>query len=67
MLLATEAMVTFAVAAEPATVITLVQTACQFVEPEYGVDRGFTTVKAEYCKAINTKTGAVIATTSVAI
>ncbi len=57
-LLATQAVVTFAVAAPQATVIDLTQTACQFVESENGVDRGFTTMKAEDCKAINTKTGA---------
>ncbi len=38
--------------------INLTQTACQFVESENGVDRGFTTMKAEDCKAINAKTGA---------
>ncbi len=57
-LLATQAVVTFAVAAPQTTVIDLTQTACQFVESENGVDRGFTTMKAEDCKAINTKTGA---------
>ncbi len=55
-LLATQAVVTFAVAAPQATVINLTQTACQFVESE-NVDRGFTTMKAEDCKAINAKTG----------
>ena len=57
-LLATQAVVTFAVAAPQATVIDLTQTACQFIESENGVDRGFTTMKAADCKAINTKTGA---------
>ena len=57
-LLATQAVVTFAVAAPQATVIDLTQTACQFVESENGVDRGFTTMKAEDCKDINAKTGA---------
>ncbi len=57
-LLATQAVVTFAVAAPQATVIDLTQTACQFIESENGVDRGFTTMKAADCKAINAKTGA---------
>ena len=57
-LLATQAVVIFAVAAPQATVIDLTQTACQFVESENGVDRGFTTMKAEDCKAINATTGA---------
>jgi len=57
-LLATQAVVTFAVAAPQATVIDLTQTACQFIESENGVDRGFTTMKAADCKAINGKTGA---------
>ncbi len=35
--------------------INLTQTACQFVESENGVDRSFTTMKAEDCKAINRK------------
>ncbi|MDI1309286.1 MAG: hypothetical protein PSV17_07615 [Methylotenera sp.] len=43
-------------AAEP-TVITLTQTGCQFLESENGVDRGFHTIKAEDCNAINAKTG----------
>ncbi len=57
-LLATQAVVTFAVAAPQATVIDLTQTACQFIESENGVDRGFTTMKADDCKAINAKTRA---------
>ncbi len=57
-LLATQAVVTFAVAAPQATVINLTQAACQFVESENSVDRRFTTMKAEDCKAINAKTGA---------
>ena len=43
-------------AAEP-TVVTLTQTACQFVESENGVDHGFRTTKAEDCKAINGESG----------
>ncbi len=57
-LVATQAVVTFAVAAPQATVINLTQAACQFVESENGVDRGFTTMKADDCKAINAKTRA---------
>ncbi len=56
-LLATQAVVTLSVAAPQAAVIDLTQTGCQFVESENGVDRGFTTMKAEDCKAINAKTG----------
>ncbi len=46
-----------AAAAEP-TVIELTQVACQFVESEKGVDRGFTTTKKADCDAINTETAA---------
>ncbi len=46
-----------AVAAEP-TVIELTQVACQFVESENGVNRGFTTTKKADCDAINTETTA---------
>ena len=48
-------------AAEP-TVVTLTQTACQFVESENGVDHGFRTAKAEDCKTINGESGAERAT-----
>ncbi len=57
-ILAAVTFVSFAVAAQQATVITLTQTACQFVESEGSVDHGFTTIKAEDCKSINAKTGA---------
>jgi hypothetical protein len=40
------------------TVITLTQTACQFLEPEGGTDRGFTSASARECKEINRETGA---------
>jgi len=43
--------------ADDATVITLTQTGCQFVEPE-GVDRGFVTAKPADCEKINAETGA---------
>ena len=46
-----------AAAAEP-TVIELTQIACQFVESENGVDRGFTTTKKADCDAINAETAA---------
>lgn len=41
-------------AADEATVITLTQTGCQFVEPE-GQDRHFETAMSEDCQAINKK------------
>ncbi|MFQ5939793.1 MAG: hypothetical protein ACE5LL_00300 [Alphaproteobacteria bacterium] len=44
-------------AGEEATVIELTQVACQFLEPENGVDHGFTTTKKADCDAINAKTG----------
>jgi len=40
-----------------ATVIELTQTACQFLEPENGVDHGFTTREKADCEAINAETG----------
>jgi hypothetical protein len=43
--------------ADDATVITLTQTGCQFVEPE-GVDRGFVTARPADCEKINSETGA---------
>ncbi len=45
-------------AAEEAEIIELTQVACQFVESENGVDRGFTTTKKADCDAINAKTAA---------
>jgi len=44
--------------AENATVVTLTQTGCQFVEAEHGKDHGYRPTKVEDCEAINTKTGA---------
>lgn len=43
--------------AQDAAVIELTQTPCQFLEPENGVDRGFTSNKKPDCEAINDKTG----------
>ena len=57
-LLAASAVVNFALAAQPATVITLTQTACQFVESENAVDHGFQSRKKADCQAINAETGA---------
>lgn len=48
--------VLFAQAAEP-VVIELTQTACQFLESENGIDRGFRSIKATDCDAINASTG----------
>lgn len=47
-------------AADPAspTVVTLSQRACQFVESENGIDRGYTTTSKADCEAINAETGA---------
>lgn len=42
--------------AADATVITLTQTGCQFLEPE-GKDHGYKTSKKEDCVAINSKSG----------
>ena len=39
------------------TVIQLTQTACQFLESENGVERGFKTTKKADCEAINAETG----------
>ena len=46
-----------AFAAQPATVIELTQTACQFVESENAIDHGFRSTKQADCKAINAETG----------
>lgn len=46
-----------ATAAEP-TVITLTQTACQFIEAEKGVDNGYQSKSKADCEAINAKTAA---------
>ena len=45
-------------AAEEPAVIELTQAACQFLESEDGVDRGYTTTKKADCDAINAATGA---------
>lgn len=45
------------VAAASPTVIELTQTACQFVESENGVDRGFDTRSKADCERINDETG----------
>ncbi|MFQ5619425.1 MAG: hypothetical protein ACE5FR_10665 [Rhodospirillales bacterium] len=57
-LVAAQTAVNLSVAAQPATVITLTQTACQFVETENGVDHGFRSTKKADCKAINAGTSA---------
>lgn len=46
-------------AAEPVqiNVITLTQRACQFVEAENGIDRGYTTTVKADCEAINARSG----------
>lgn len=44
-------------AAAAPTVIPLTQTACQFLESENGVDRGYTTAKKANCEAINAASG----------
>lgn len=46
-----------ALAAE-GTVIELTQTACQFLEPEQGVDHGFKTGKKADCETVNAESGA---------
>ena len=47
-----------AYAATEAQVVELTQTACQFVESENGVERGYTTTRKADCEAINARTGA---------
>ena len=44
-------------AAKPEQVIELTQVACQFLEPEGGVDHGFVTRKKADCERINARTG----------
>jgi hypothetical protein len=44
-------------AQEKPEVIELTQVACQFLEPEKGVDHGFETQKKADCEAINAETG----------
>ncbi|WP_373087753.1 hypothetical protein [Sneathiella sp.] len=44
-------------AEEAATVITLTQTPCQFIEAEDGIDRGFTSQQQSDCEKINAETG----------
>jgi len=43
-------------AADDATVITLTQTSCQFVESENGLDHGFDAATKAACEAINERT-----------
>lgn len=57
-LLAAHAGMGAAFAVRPATVITLSQTPCQFIEAENGVDRGFQSANKADCTVINAKTGA---------
>ncbi len=45
-------------AAQEVKVITLTQVACQFLEPENGVNHGFETTKRTDCIEINARTGA---------
>ncbi len=45
-----------ALAAE-SSVIELTQTACQFLEPEQGIDHGFTSGKKADCEAVNADSG----------
>ena len=45
-------------AADEATVVTLTQTGCQFLEAEGGIDRGFAPATAEDCMAENGRSGA---------
>jgi hypothetical protein len=45
-------------AAGEATVIELTQIPCQFVEPENGVDHGFTSTQKADCEAVNEETAA---------
>ena len=47
-----------AIAAQEATVITLTQTACQFVESENGIDHGFQSTRKADCESINGESGA---------
>ena len=47
-----------ALGAADAEVIELTQTACQFVESENGIERGFTTTRKADCEEINARTGA---------
>ncbi len=51
-------LVTSAVRAAEPEVISLTQTACQFVEVEKGGDLGFSSAKKADCEAINAETGA---------
>jgi len=47
-----------AVSADPAaTVITLTQTGCQFLETEKGIDHGFNPAHSDDCRKINAATG----------
>ena len=50
--------VNLAFTAQEATVITLTQTACQFVESENGVDHRFRSARKADCESINGETGA---------
>ena len=44
-------------AAHADTVVELTQTGCQFVESENGVDLGYSPMRADDCRAINSETG----------
>jgi hypothetical protein len=55
--LAAALVMTGAARADPET-IELTQVACQFVESENGIDRGFTTGSKADCERINAETGA---------
>jgi len=48
---------TVSAAASDATIVTLTQTGCQFVESEDGKDYGYSPKKADDCKTINAKSG----------
>ena len=50
------AAVNVAMSAQPAPVIKLTQTACQFVEAERGVDHRYKTTRANDCRTINSDT-----------
>ena len=47
-----------AAVAEESTVVTLTQTACQFIESEGNVERGYRSQSAADCEAINARTAA---------
>ncbi len=45
-------------ASQHVSIIELTQTACQFLESEGGIERGYTTTRKADCDAINAKSGA---------